>query len=37
MEKKKTFELYTNNETIINVLNNFKNNRYVLHFEGYVL
>lgn len=29
MKKKKTFELYTNNETIINVLNNFKNNQKI--------
>lgn len=27
--KKKTFELYTNNETIINVLNDFKNNQKI--------
>ena len=29
MKKKKTFELYTNNETIINVLNNFKNSQKI--------
>lgn len=28
-KKKKTFELYTNNETIINVLNDFKNNQKI--------
>ena len=29
MEKKKKFELYTNDETIINVLNDFKNNQKI--------